>query len=262
MLSNSRRFAGFFISSLLLAGCGGGGNPSSISPVPPLALGRPGSHMVGFAYVPNAFGNNISAYAIKANGSLSPVAGSPFNTGSEPWGATVDPRGKFVFVTNLESDNVSAYAINVTNGALTPVAGSPFATGRTPYFVAVDPKGKFAYVAYVGAGSGISAYTIDAASGALTPVAGSPFKAGSGTTGVAVDPKGKFAYVSNFYDGTVSAYRINASTGALTQLAGSPFAAGRVPMAPQSTLRANSSMWATKTPTMFPLIRSTPAAAR
>ena len=163
-------------------------------------------------------------------------------------------------MTNLQSNNVSAYAINVTNGALTPVAGSPFATGRTPYFVAVDPKGKFAYVAYVGAGSGISAYTIDAASGALTPVAGSPFKAGSGTTGVAVDPKGKFAYVSNFYDGTVSAYRINAlasgrafrrrSAGSLFQLVG-------VPMPSQSTLRANSFIWATKTPTMFGPTRST-----
>ncbi|MGC2405346.1 MAG: beta-propeller fold lactonase family protein [Candidatus Cybelea sp.] len=95
--------------------------------------------------MPNFLGNNVSAFAMKANGSLSPVAGSPFSTGSEPWGAVVDPNGKFVYVTNLSSNNVSAYTINVTTGALTAVAGSPFATGFDPYYVAVDPKGKFAY---------------------------------------------------------------------------------------------------------------------
>ena len=142
----STRFTGFFISCLLLAGCGGG-NRSPMVPIAPMSLERPDAAVVGFAYVPNAFGNNISAYAIKANGSLSPVAGSPFNTGSEPWGAALDPKGKFVFVTNLQSNNVSAYTINVTSGALTPVAGSPFATGDNPYYMAVDPKGRFAYVA-------------------------------------------------------------------------------------------------------------------
>ncbi|MGA9272760.1 MAG: beta-propeller fold lactonase family protein, partial [Candidatus Cybelea sp.] len=127
----STRFTGFFISCLLLAGCSGAGNPSSIAPIapiPPMPLGRPDSRIVGFAYVPNAFGNNISAYTMKANGSLSPVAGSPFSTGSEPWGAVVDPKGKFIYVTNLSSNNVSAYTINVTTGALHSVAGSPFAT--------------------------------------------------------------------------------------------------------------------------------------
>ncbi|MGA9419790.1 MAG: beta-propeller fold lactonase family protein, partial [Candidatus Cybelea sp.] len=123
------RFTGFFISCLLLAGCSGGGNPSPVAPIPPVPLARHDSRIVGFAYVPNALGNNIFAYTMKANGSLSPVAGSPFSTGSEPWGAVVDPKGKFVYVTNLSSNNVSAYTINVTTGALTAVAGSPFATG-------------------------------------------------------------------------------------------------------------------------------------
>ena len=111
-----------------------------------MPLARPDSRIVGFAYVPNAFGNNISAYTMKANGSLSLVAGSPFSTGNEPWGAVVDPKGKFVYVTNLGSSNVSAYTINVTTGALHSVPGSPFATGFDPYYMAIDPKGKFAYV--------------------------------------------------------------------------------------------------------------------
>ena len=115
-----------------------------------MALERPDGGVIGFAYVPNYFGNDISAYTIKANGKLSPVAGSPFKTGVGPWGAVVDPKGKFVYVTGLQSHDVSAYTINPRNGALTPVAGSPFATSSLPYFVAVDPKGKFAYVANEG----------------------------------------------------------------------------------------------------------------
>ena len=127
----STRFTGFFISCLLLTGCSGGGTPSPIAPIPPRPLGRPDSRIVGFAYVPNAFGSNISAYTIKANGSLSPV-GLPVGTGSVPWGAAVDPKGKFVYVTNLQSNNVSAYTMNVTSGVLTAVAGSPFAAGADP----------------------------------------------------------------------------------------------------------------------------------
>ncbi|MGC1758475.1 MAG: hypothetical protein WA742_03905, partial [Candidatus Cybelea sp.] len=75
MRGYSTRFTGFFISWLLLAGCSGGGTPSPMAPVPPMPLARPDSRIVGFAYVPNAFGNNISAYTMKANGSLSLVAG-------------------------------------------------------------------------------------------------------------------------------------------------------------------------------------------
>ena len=86
--------------------------------------------------MPNAFGSNISAYAIKGNGRLSPVAGSPFEGGSEPWGAVIDPKGKFVYATNLGSNNVSAYTIHARSGALTPVAGSPFGAGTGPTWIA------------------------------------------------------------------------------------------------------------------------------
>ena len=71
----STRFTGFFISCLLLAGCSGGENPSAMAPIPPMALERPDGGVIGFAYVPNYFGNNISAYAIKANGSTVISAG-------------------------------------------------------------------------------------------------------------------------------------------------------------------------------------------
>ena len=87
----------------------------------------------------------------------------------------VEPSGKFAYVPNFGSNNISAYTIDATSGALTPVTGSPFSAGRGPYAVAVDPSGKFAYVANLDSNN-VSAYTINAASGALTRVKGSPFR--------------------------------------------------------------------------------------
>ena len=86
---------------------------------------------------------------------------------------------EYVYVVNLDSDNVSTYTIDAITGALTQVKGSPFRAGTSPFNVAVDPKGKFAYVTHADANN-VSAYRIDAASGALKRVKGSPFAAAPG----------------------------------------------------------------------------------
>ena len=75
------------------------------------------------------------------------MKGSPFAAGTDPLGMAVDPTGKFAYVPNVGSDNISAYTIDATSGALTPMTGSPFSAGRGAYAVAIDPSGKFAYVA-------------------------------------------------------------------------------------------------------------------
>jgi 6-phosphogluconolactonase (cycloisomerase 2 family) len=49
----------------------------------------------------------------------------------------IDPTGKFVYVANGMSNDVSAYRLNAASGALTPVAGSPFAAGTTAVGVVV-----------------------------------------------------------------------------------------------------------------------------
>ena len=201
---------------------GTGGNPEGVAVDP---TGK-------FVYVPNSLSDSVSAYTIDAtSGALTSVAGSPFGTGTTPQGVTnvaFDPTGKFAYVTNANSNNVSAYTINATSGALTPVAGSPFATGNNPSAVTVSPTGNFAYVTNAG-DSNVSAYAINATSGALTQMAGSPFGTGSSPTAVAVDATGNFAYVSNNGSNNVSAYTIDATSGALTPVAGSPFGAGSGP---------------------------------
>ena len=81
----------------------------------------------------------------------------------------MDSLGKFVYVANPTSNNVSAYKIDPISGALTPVNGSPFTAGASPSAVGVDPTGKFAYVANA-VSTDVSAFDIDSASGALTQI--------------------------------------------------------------------------------------------
>jgi 6-phosphogluconolactonase len=94
-----------------------------------------------FVFVANVGSNNVSAYGIDSKGALTPIPGSPFETGRLPRSVAVDPFSKFVYVANRGDDNISAYKISST-GALTPVPGSPFATGREPVSLAITKHGR------------------------------------------------------------------------------------------------------------------------
>jgi DNA-binding beta-propeller fold protein YncE len=130
---------------------------------------------------------------------------------------------RFAYVTNLNDDTLSIYAVNAATGQLR--ANGYVQTGNHPNSVCLDPSGKFAYTANDQAND-VSAFNVDSATGSLTPVPGSPFAAGSTPFAVTVDPSGTFVYVTNFQSANISAYAIDRSTGALTPVPGSPFAAG------------------------------------
>jgi 6-phosphogluconolactonase (cycloisomerase 2 family) len=130
--------------------------------------------------------------------------------------------GRFTYVANRLSNNVSGYSIDPASGALTPIVNSPFASGTHPVSVTVDANGRFAYVANFGSND-VSVYSIDAITGALTPITSSPFPAGTSPQSAAVNPSGKLLYVGNSNSGNISGYTIDPATGALTPVAGSPF---------------------------------------
>ena len=128
-----------------------------------------------------------------------------------PASLAVDPSGKFAYVTNSGSNDVSMYTIDTTTGALTSIG--TIAAGTEPVSVAVDPSGKFAYVTNFESND-VSMYTIDTTTGALTSIG--TIAAGRTPTSIAIDPSGKFAYVTNSASNNVSMYSIDAATGALT----------------------------------------------
>jgi YVTN family beta-propeller protein len=168
-----------------------------------------------FVYVANVIDpggvpGNVAGFSINTTtGALTSIGTIP--AGTDPTSVTVDPTGKFVYVTNSGSNNVSIYTINTTTGALTSVG--QISADINPSSVAVDPTGKFAYVANSGSND-VSMYTIDSTTGNLAPIG--TIAAESSPRSIAVHPSGKFVYVTNSGSNTVSIYSINATTGALT----------------------------------------------
>ena len=65
------------------------------------------------------------------NGTLRPLAATPYLTGDAPTNAIVDPSGKFVYVANRDNDSISEYKIDA-GGTLTPLPDSPFKVLQEP----------------------------------------------------------------------------------------------------------------------------------
>jgi len=168
-----------------------------------------------FAYVVNRYAHCVSMYAIDSEtGALKSIG--TIATGSSPVSVTVDPSGKFVYVVNSGSDDVSMFTIGA-DGTLT--SNGTIAAGSGPSSVAVHPSGRFAYVAN---GRGVTMYTVKGTSGALASIGTIAAEVELFSLSVAVDPSGRFVYVARPADtvavaiGDVSMYAIDATSGALT----------------------------------------------
>jgi 6-phosphogluconolactonase (cycloisomerase 2 family) len=155
-----------------------------------------------FVYVNNeAARNRVSGFRISPNGTLTPVAGSPFETNSLGGrvdsfsNATITVTGDFVFACNTVSRTVSGFKINA-DGSLAMVAGSPFATGGGfPIAVTANRQGTLLFVANRDTDT-VSAFQIGS-TGALSPVPGSPFNLRPlrRPTGLAITSTGTFLLV-------------------------------------------------------------------
>ncbi|MCC7327182.1 MAG: beta-propeller fold lactonase family protein [Burkholderiales bacterium] len=123
-------------------------------------------------------------------GTLTPVGG-PIDVGGGR-GVTVDPTGRFVYVTSGSGpvkSGVNAFAIG-PDGRLTAI-GARVPTGDSPLAVVTDPGGRFVYTANLFSNN-VSAFRIDPAGGGLTPIAGSPFP-GNGTNAFGLATSGAMA---------------------------------------------------------------------
>ena len=174
--------------------------------------------------------NTVSAFSAGSDGSLTPIAGSPFATGGAGQGGGlfasnrigVGIAGNFLFASNAGSNNVSVFSIDPNTGVLTPVAGSPFATAGSAISgmaVSPTPDGKLLMAADSGSNT-INVFSVGS-NGALTPIAGSPFTTLGQTDGIKVSPDGKFLAVAEISPSQVEMFNI-ASNGSLTSLGAFP----------------------------------------
>ncbi len=166
-------------------------------------------------------GPNVSSYRIDPD-----TGGLTFASiviGGTPWSVTFEPSGQYVYVANVNSNNVSGFHLNADSGELTAVPGSPFTAGANPSRVVADPSGRFLYVSNSN-GSNVSAYRIAADTGSLSPLPGSPFPTRPLPAAMVIDPSDSYLYVANFDN--IDGFSIDPDTGALAPLQGSPFPGG------------------------------------
>jgi len=189
-----------------------------------------------FLYVADSANSVVWEFGVDtASGALtSPVSSSPvpnFAAGTVPSGVAVDPCARFVYVSNMTTNNISAYSIcnglptqstNCKNlpapWALVPVTGSPFSlpsTGNGPGPLKVDPFGNYLYVLET-LSSQVSPFRIAPVSGSLT--AGTSVATGIQPTSMAIRGDDNWLFVTNFQSATLSQYSITPSSGALSPL--------------------------------------------
>jgi len=164
-----------------------------------------------FLYVANAGSNNVSAFAIcdkmvtscpdpgNPDGTLTPVAGSPFPAGLGPVAIAVDPGFKFLYVLDKQSSQISQYTYAPGTGVLSALTTPVISTGLTPFSLVIisgatgtnigntltNPT-DFMYVANNGA-STLSAFSLNTTSGVLTPIGVASTVTGGNPSAVAAD---------------------------------------------------------------------------
>jgi DNA-binding beta-propeller fold protein YncE len=211
------RCVGVLAGVLVLAACGGGGDDGGGgTPSPPAEPTR-----LVLVANSNTGDNTISIYTLDAtSGVLSRHPESPYSggLGLSPISVAATPSGRFAYVANALTSDVSALAVNPASGAITLVSPLPYGLDGTPQFVAVEPLGRYAYVAL--SSGKTEAYTINAATGALNAIVGGAGVPPSTTSPrhIAIHPSGNFAYVANGTSNSVTIYSINQISGALSFL--------------------------------------------
>jgi 6-phosphogluconolactonase len=172
--------------------------------------------------------NTVSAYRVGADGSLIPVPGSPFITGGtgSGGGSFAIPRittavvGRYLYVANDGSDDVSAFSVDAASGVLTLVSGSPFDTGGAAgpgIALATTRDNRFLYAAN-GLSQDITTFGINP-DGSLTRV-GDRVSTFNQPDGIKVTPDGSFLAVvlpNEGSHGSVAMFSIG-SDGSLTSI--------------------------------------------
>lgn len=148
--------------------------------------------------------------------------------GQGPAHVSVDPQGRFAYVSNYGAGNLSVFAID-EDGSLSEAVdvveheGSSVNEQRQsrPHVHSIIPSadGRFVYVSDLGMDR-IMIYAVDPSTGTLTP-AETPYAEntpGSGPRHFRIHPNGQFAYSAEELSSTVAAFDVDRSTGKLTPI--------------------------------------------
>lgn len=184
-------------------------------------------HSGKFVFSASYGGNKVALNPLLTSG----VVGEPkqvIPTGLNAHAFLPSPDNRFVFATNLGSDQVLGFAFDTTAGTLTPndppVYRVPEKSG--PRHFVFHPNGKFVYLVHELNGD-VAAFTYEAKSGAWDEIqrttalpegfSGKPWAAD-----IHITPDGRFLYASERTTDTLIAYKIDGSSGKLTTIGSVP----------------------------------------
>ncbi|MEX0780729.1 MAG: lactonase family protein [Balneolales bacterium] len=192
---------------------------------------------------PDSNHGTVSAYRIdQSTGKLS-IINEQSAEGQGACHVSIDPRGRFVYVSNYSEGNLSVYSIN-QDGSLEEASDVVQHEGHgpnenrqnSPHMHSIIPSedGKFIYASDLGIDK-VMIYEVSD-SGTLTPaevpyVENTP---GSGPRHFAIHPNGNFAYSAEELSYTVAAFSVDKRNGALSQIQ-------RVSMLPDDYQNPNNS---------------------
>jgi 6-phosphogluconolactonase len=165
------------VASLSLFGAAAAASASTASPV------------TGYTYIDGntAGANTIDAFARHADGSLTPLAGSPFAAGGAGLGTGLASQGaiqatqdgRYLLAVDAGSNQISV--LRVTAGGVPVLVGQPvFSGGIKPVSVTVSPSG-LVYVANSGAGGSNYTGLRLGFGGSLTPIPGATYAVPDGS---------------------------------------------------------------------------------
>lgn len=189
---------------------------------------------VGYAYVNGnvAGANTVAGFGRSADGSLTPLPGSPFPTGGAGLGSGLgsqgalqaSPDGRFLLAVDPGSSTISV--LRLTSTGVPVRVGDPVPSGGVePVSVTVSPRG-LVYVANVGAGgSNYTGFRLNP-QGRLLPVPGStvPVPEGSGVGDVLFNATGDRLAGTRDNTSLIDSFAVQPD-GRLLAAPGSPYAA-------------------------------------
>jgi DNA-binding beta-propeller fold protein YncE len=85
-------------------------------------------------FTANNVSNDVTGFNVAADGTLTPMTGSPFAAGQAPSDVVVDPSGKYVYVTNAGAGTISLFSITSDK---TLKSGGSATSGSNPQAIAV-----------------------------------------------------------------------------------------------------------------------------
>jgi 6-phosphogluconolactonase len=193
-----------------------------------IAFDRSGKFLISASYG----GNKVAVNPVQPDG----VVGAPAQvipTGLNAHAFLPSPDNRFVFATNLGSDQVLGFKFDAGTGVLSP---NEAATVKTPeksgprHFI-FHPNGKFIYLLHE-LNADLAVYAYDAEKGTWreeqrttalpADASGKLFSGKPWAADLHLTPNGQFLYASERTSSTLTAYKVDAATGRLTTIASVP----------------------------------------